>query len=122
MSFVKKKIVRVTTTEPATLYYKDKECTILHREDGPAVECENGIKEWWVDGKLHRVDGPAVEMPNGECKYVKHGMLHRGDGPAYIHYDIDNQNYIEYFYIYGVLYEREKFFEILAKKRFGGFV
>ena len=22
-----------------------------HREDGPAVEWENGVKEWWVDGR-----------------------------------------------------------------------
>ena len=22
-----------------------------HREDGPAVEWENSVKEWWVDGR-----------------------------------------------------------------------
>jgi len=29
----------------------------LHREDGPAVELDNGDKSWWVNGKLHREDG-----------------------------------------------------------------
>jgi len=43
-------------------YYKDKKKTILHREDGPAVEHANGGKEWYLNGKLHRMDGPAVEF------------------------------------------------------------
>ncbi len=42
-------------------YYKDKAKTILHREDGPAVEHVNGSKTWYVNGNLHRLDGPAVE-------------------------------------------------------------
>ena len=33
----------------------------LHREDGPAVEWNDGTKEWYRHGKLHRVDGPAIE-------------------------------------------------------------
>lgn len=33
-----------------TLYYKDKEMTMLHREDGPAVEWEDGNKAWWING------------------------------------------------------------------------
>ena len=33
------------------LYFKDAAMTILHREDGPAAEAINGIKEWWLDGK-----------------------------------------------------------------------
>ena len=32
-----------------------------HREDGPAIEHENGSKEWWFEDKIHRIDGPAVE-------------------------------------------------------------
>ena len=30
-----------------------------HREDGPAIEWDNGDKEWYINGKLHRDDGPA---------------------------------------------------------------
>lgn len=40
-----------------------------HREDGPAVEYNDGGKEWWVNGKLHREDGPAVEHKSGYDKY-----------------------------------------------------
>jgi hypothetical protein len=36
-----------------------------HRVDGPATECANGSKEWWVHGERHREDGPAVEWVDG---------------------------------------------------------
>lgn len=52
-----------------TRYYKDKEKTILHREDGPAIEYLNGDKAWYRDGKLHREDGPAVEYVDGGKEY-----------------------------------------------------
>jgi hypothetical protein len=32
-------------------YYKDREMTIFHRFNGPAVEHADGYKEWWVNGK-----------------------------------------------------------------------
>ena len=51
-----------------TFYYKDKNMTILHREDGPAIEWASGSKEWYLNGKPHRVNGPAVEYANG-AKY-----------------------------------------------------
>ena len=47
-------------------YYSDREMTILHREDGPAIEYANGSKVWYLDGKRHREDGPAVE---GSSRY-----------------------------------------------------
>ena len=37
----------------------------FHREDGPAIEYNNGDKDWWLNGKRHRDDGPAVERING---------------------------------------------------------
>ena len=46
-------------------YYKDPEMTILHREDGPAIEWVSGNKEWLINGKLHRLDGPALEYVTG---------------------------------------------------------
>ena len=51
-----------------TFYYKDPEKTILHREDGPAIDYEGdggdgGI--WFLNGMVHRIDGPAAEYPNG---------------------------------------------------------
>ena len=54
----------------------------LHRLDGPAVEWENGTKDWQVNGKPHRLDGPAVEHTNGNKEWWVNGKLHRIDGAA----------------------------------------
>ena len=35
-------------------YYSDRGMTILHREDGPAVEWFEGSKYWYINGKRHR--------------------------------------------------------------------
>ena len=51
--------------EGTKIYYKDKEMTIVHRLDGPAVEYTDGHKEWYVNGNKHRLDGPASEWSNG---------------------------------------------------------
>ena len=45
----------------------------LHREDGPAVLCPNGDKEYWVNGKRHRKGGPAIEKANGDKYYYING-------------------------------------------------
>lgn len=43
-----------------------------HREDGPAIEWDDGSKEWVLDGRYHRDDGPAVEdaMAHDALDYV----------------------------------------------------
>ena len=48
------------------MWYINGEC---HREDGPAIDWNNGIKEWLVNDKFHRIDGPAVEYPNGNKEW-----------------------------------------------------
>ena len=48
-------------------YYNEN--GLLHREDGPAIEDSNGLKDWYKNGKLHREDGSAVEYPNGKKEY-----------------------------------------------------
>ena len=56
-------------------YYKDKQMTIYHREDGPAIEHTDGYKAWLINGQYHREDGPAIDWPvgykawyiNGQC-------------------------------------------------------
>jgi hypothetical protein len=53
-----------------------------HREDGPALECANGTKEWYQNGELHRVNGPAVERANGDKEWWLNNQLHCGNGPA----------------------------------------
>ena len=46
-------------------YYSDREMTIYHREDGPAIEGFDGGKWWFLNGKRHREDGPAYESVRG---------------------------------------------------------
>jgi hypothetical protein len=65
-------------------WYKDGK---LHREDGPAIDHNDGYREWWVDGKLHRIDGPAIEYEDGDRYWYINGKLHRIDGPAIDHND-----------------------------------
>ena len=48
-----------------TRWYKDAKCTILHRENGPAVEWAGGTKSWYQNGQRHRIDGPAIEQSDG---------------------------------------------------------
>ena len=55
-------------------YYSDKEMTIFHREDSPAIELTNGYKEWHFNGKLHREDGPAAEWADGEKEWWINGI------------------------------------------------
>ena len=62
-----------------TSHYKDYK---LHREGGPAIECANGTKEWWIDDKQHREDGPAIEWADGSKWWYIDGKRHREDGPA----------------------------------------
>ena len=45
----------------------------LHRENGPALEFENGSKSWWKHGKRHREDGPAVEWADGDKEWWLNG-------------------------------------------------
>jgi hypothetical protein len=54
----------------------------LHREDGPAIERNDGDKEWYINGLRHREDGPAIEMYNGTLQWWVFGNIHREDGPA----------------------------------------
>ena len=54
------------------LYFNNK--GQQHREDGPAIEREDGKKEWWVNGKLHREDGPAIEFADGTKQWWRLGV------------------------------------------------
>ena len=45
----------------------------LHREDGPAVEWEDGTSEWWIDGYPHREDDPAIEWADGYREWYLDG-------------------------------------------------
>ena len=87
----------VTDTFGDTLYYKDSKHTILHRDNGPAVEYKDGSGAWYKDNKLHRVGGPAITLlltsgnpfytmeitlHAGDKAWYQNNYLHRTDGPA----------------------------------------
>lgn len=53
-------------------YYNGKKYKIerdIHRLDGPAIEWDDGVKEYRHYGLLHREDGPAIEFGN-EVRYI----------------------------------------------------
>jgi hypothetical protein len=51
----------------------------LHREDGPAIDCDDGYKCWYIKDRLHREDGPAVECANGQKVWYLDGQQYRED-------------------------------------------
>ena len=63
-----------------TQYYSDEAKTVLHREDGPAIEWANGDTEWYLNGERHRDDGPAVEWANGDRFWYIHGTIVHDNG------------------------------------------
>jgi hypothetical protein len=82
-------------------YYSDREMTIQHREDGPAVEYADGYKAWYINGARHREDGPAFEgaspLIEGAADYKVwyiNGKYHREDGPAIEYTDGSKEWYI----------------------------
>ena len=79
---VKKYYVFVSEEGGSTRWYKDANCKILHRENGPAVESADGDKFWWQNGRRHRTDGPAIEWCNSTKEWYQDGLRHRTDGPA----------------------------------------
>jgi hypothetical protein len=84
------------------LYYKEdynssKKYKIerdIHRLDKPAIEWDDGVKEYRKYGRLHRKDGPAIEFPDDvpclgdkdikKCQGVwfYNGKPHRVGGPV----------------------------------------
>jgi len=54
----------------------------LHRENGPAIENEDGSCYYFVNGLRHHEDGPACINATGTKEWWNKGKLHRIDGPA----------------------------------------
>ena len=118
----------------ATFWYGDSDFTILHREDGPAIELTNGDQHWYINGKRHREDGPAIDSVDGyQAWYIKdtlhrddgfavgfasgtrswyrNGVLHREDGPA-----IEFTSGEGKWYINGTQYSEQDFIRATAVK------
>ena len=58
-------------------YHRDKAMTILHREDGPAVECEDGSKYWCING--NRLTEEEFNARKNSCN----GKIIEVDGKKY---------------------------------------
>ena len=56
------------------IHYKNG-TSIIHREDGPAIEWVDEDKQWYINGKPHRLDGPAIEFSNGDKLWYYNGRL-----------------------------------------------
>jgi len=55
---------------------------------------QNGTKWWFLNGKYHREDGPAIEYEDGRQHWFINNTRHRLDGPAYIKNDNTKEWYI----------------------------
>ena len=74
--------IKIVDNNGTTRWFKNAECTILHKEDGPAVIWADGEESWWFDGEIHCPNGPAVVYADGTKEWRQHGQVHRVDGPA----------------------------------------
>lgn len=67
----------IKKTSHGDYYYSDKEMTIYHRDDGPAiiesVDGEDSGNFWYLNGRLHRDNGPAVMMHDGYNAWYLNG-------------------------------------------------
>ena len=67
---------------------------------------KNGNKFWYdSEGEYHREDGPAIEKENGNKLWFKHGKCHREDGPAY---EADED---KYYYLEHIQYSEEEYWK-----------
>ena len=53
-------------------YYSDG---MMHRDDGPAYEGDNGDQIWFCNGLYHREDGPARITRYQHTYFTKDGMF-----------------------------------------------
>jgi hypothetical protein len=81
---------------------------LFHRVDGSAIVYENGDEEWYIFGKKHREDGPAVTYESGKIqRWFIHGIKHRMIGPATIYHNEKR------YYINGKKYTSHNYYSIL---------
>ena len=64
-------------SEKCVMYLYKEQGTLLfqgfHRDEGPAIEHNNGNKYWYRYGKKHREDGPAVVNVDGTTEWYLNG-------------------------------------------------
>lgn len=67
-------IISIQHKSDEKIWYEDVKFR-YHRENGPAIEWNNGTKEWYTHGIRHREDGPAIEYNNGQKYWYLKGKL-----------------------------------------------
>ena len=95
---------RVDVDEYGTRRYYNS-ANQLHCEDGPAIVCTNGYREWWQNGQPHRDNGPAAVWPDGGKIWHQNGLRHREDGPAVEYASGDLE-----WWLYGVRYSEQNYY------------
>ena len=97
------------------VWYKDDK---IHREDGPAIEYNNGCKEWWFNGN-QTLEANIYEFTSASGRYVledktimyfKEGLAHNENGPA-----IEGEDFKEW-WINGKKLTEQEFKEYIVKK------
>lgn len=74
------------------IWYKDG---LQHRDDGPAIESNDGSLEWRFNNMTHRINGPAYIDSEGNKWWCQNGESHRVGGPAYEGVDGTKQWYVD---------------------------
>lgn len=52
-----------------TVVYRHSVTGQYHRDDGPAIIYQDGVRCWYQHGYRHRLDGPAIEWPDGTHEF-----------------------------------------------------
>jgi len=84
-------------------YLNDEGC--YHRLDGPAIECSNGTKEWFINENCHRNIDPSDEWPNRVKQWWFKGEYHRVGGSS--------SSYSKWWFIDGKQYTKQEYFNIV---------
>jgi hypothetical protein len=82
-----------------------------HREDGPAIEYDDGDKQWWLNDERHREDGPAVEDVGGFRLWFLNGKRHREDGPA-----VECPNGDKEWWLNNIKYTKQEYYRELVRR------
>lgn len=101
----------IPETQSWSIYYFDSEGR-RHSSHGPAINHNNNVKMWFVNGLRHRENAPALVTGIGEIWYTN-GLIHRLTGPAFVQREINQVQY----YIHGRALSRETFAKIMFRVR-----
>ena len=65
----------ITKNEFGQFRFKDAAKQIIHHPNLPAIEWQDGTKEWYKNGVIHRDGGAAIEYSDGSKAWYFKGEL-----------------------------------------------